>query len=147
MHRPVTSLVIKPEHVELLSEVCSEALVLGAGVLPVVHRTHLVIELRLLHTHASQVHKVALVHVGVLGVVRHNHDAIVFNYRHRQQCLDAQIKSFKVDRYEIEGGLEAFDGTSLYTADELLRQLDFVAANDVEESFELAYAGEMARNA
>ena len=80
---PIAGLMVEPQELQLLRQVCRELFVLRAAVLPMSDWTNLVKEFTLLHRVTLQVNKEPLVHVCFITVVRNDHDAVVFMQRHR----------------------------------------------------------------
>ena len=147
MRGPIAGLMVESEQLELLGQVRRELLVLGARVLPVVDRAHLVEKLARFHRVCLQVDKETLVHVGVLAVVGQYHYAIVLDEGHGEQRLYAQVHAAVIDPEQAEVRLEAADRALLDRADELVRQLDLVPADDVQEALQLADGRRVPRDA
>ena len=119
MSGPIARLMIKAEQLELFSQIGREFLVLGARILPVVYRTHLMEKFARLHRMRLQVDKETLVHVGIILVIRQNHYAIVLMERHRKQCLYAEVHPVVVHAEQVKVRLEASNGTLFDRANKL----------------------------
>jgi len=132
---PVHRLRVEPQHLQLVSQETCVTFVDRVGIVPVVDRANILVEITNTATALLHIEKDSLIHIYRGLLVAQDQETIVVRHWEDKVALHAHVHLVILNVDQIEGGLQGFNRASLNGIDKLVRQVYRVPTNDINVFF------------